>query len=224
MSQETKEPQYKVCLDIRDREGMTQLGLMSNQYWHDDPKRLAFVLSRYKFVAKMLGGKKRVLEVGCGDGFASRIVRQEVGHLTALDFDPVFIDDAGKQNTHRWGISFGVHDILQSPVDGSFDAAYSLDVLEHILPSDEQLYMEHITAAITDHGVMIVGSPSLESQAYASDVSKVGHVNCKKAPELKALMERYFYNVFVFSMNDEVIHTGHSAMAHYLIAVGCTKK
>lgn len=224
MASKTKEPQYQTCLDIRDEIGMAELGLMSNQYWYDDPKRLAFVLSRYKFVAKMLSGKNRVLEVGCGDGFASRIVRQEVGHLTALDFDPLFIEDAAKQNVTRWPIKFGVHDILQSPVEGSYDAAYSMDVLEHILPSDEHVYMKHITTALTNHAVMVVGSPSLESQAYASEVSKAGHVNCKTAPDLKALMEQYFQNVFIFSMNDEVIHTGHTAMAHYLMAVGCTKK
>jgi hypothetical protein len=36
-------------------------------------------------------------------------------------------------------------------------------------------------------------------------------------------MERYFHAVFLFSMNDEVVHTGFAPMAHYLIAV-CTGK
>ena len=66
----------------------------------------------------------------------------------------------------------------------------------------------------------IIGMPSLESQAYASPASKAGHVNCKSMPELRELMLRYFHNVFMFSMNDEVVHTGHHKMAHYLWAVG----
>jgi hypothetical protein len=32
-------------------------------------------------------------------------------------------------------------------------------------------------------------------------------------------MERHFRTVFIFSMNDEVVHTGFSPMAHYLLAV-----
>ena len=40
-------------------------------------------------------------------------------------------------------------------------------------------------------------------------------------PDLKALMQRFFRNVFMFSMNDEVIHTGHHKMAHYLMALCC---
>ena len=32
-------------------------------------------------------------------------------------------------------------------------------------------------------------------------------------------MQRYFHDVFMFSMNDEVVHTGFHAMAHYLFAL-----
>ena len=41
----------------------------------------------------MLSGRNHVLEVGCGDAFGTRIVQAEVGKLTAIDFDPVFIED-----------------------------------------------------------------------------------------------------------------------------------
>ena len=33
------------------------------------------------------------------------------------------------------------------------------------------------------------------------------------------ILEKYFKNVFLFSMNDEVVHTGFSKMAHYLICL-----
>ena len=45
----TKEEQYSYLLDLEER----KLGLMMNRVWDNDPKRLAFVLSRYKFVSKM---------------------------------------------------------------------------------------------------------------------------------------------------------------------------
>ena len=38
---------------------------------------MAFVLSRYKFLAKMLNDKTNVLEVGCGDGFGAPIIAQK---------------------------------------------------------------------------------------------------------------------------------------------------
>ena len=71
---------------------------------------------------------------------------------------------------------------------------------------------------------MIIGIPSLESQVHASPQSKEGHVNCKSGKDLKRLLERFFYNVFLFSMNDEVVHTGFYPMAHYLLAVCATQR
>jgi len=32
-------------------------------------------------------------------------------------------------------------------------------------------------------------------------------------------MQRFFHNMFMFSMNDEVVHTGYHAMAHYNLAL-----
>ena len=83
----------KTSLEVSHRIGETRLGVLKNWEWHDDPRRLAISLSRYKFVAKMFKGRESVLEVGCGDGFCAPIVRQEVKRLTITDFDPVYIDD-----------------------------------------------------------------------------------------------------------------------------------
>lgn len=217
----TVEPQYERCLEVSEQSGRTKLGLMSNQVWHDDPRRLAFVLARYKFCSKMLSGMSRVLEVGCADAFATRIVAQEVGSITAVDFDPVFIEDVTGRMDPRWPIDARVHDVLQGPVEGIFDAAYAIDVLEHIPADKEDLFIGNVVKSLTDVGVLLVGIPSLQSQAYASPPSKAGHVNCKDAPGLRATMGRHFRNVFIFSMNDEVVHTGFYPMAHYLFALCC---
>lgn len=224
MTQRTKEVQYNELLKVRDEIGTASLGLMMNQVWHDDPRRLAFVLARYKFVAKMLSGKQKVAELGCGDAFGSRIVKQEVAELHVYDFDPLFLDDVEKRNVERWKLHPHLHDILDGPLkEAPFDAIYSLDVLEHIAEASEHLYVKHLKQSLVDHGILIVGMPSLESQSHASPQSKVGHVNCKSGKVLKSVLEKDFHNVLLFSMNDEVVHTGFSPMAHYLLAI-CTGK
>ncbi len=220
----TKEPQYQVLLDTRAAKGLTSLGLMNNQVWQDDPRRLCFTLARYKFVAKMLSGRQRVLEVGCGDAFGSRIVQQEVRELTVVDFDPVFIADIEARQDTDWPLKAVVHDMVTGPFAGRFEAIYCLDVLEHIRPEDERAFLDHMMVSLEPTGIVIVGMPSLESQPYASPISLSGHVNCKTGPALKRVLGSYFHTVLLFSMNDEVVHTGLSAMAHYLIAVCCTRR
>lgn len=219
----TREPQYQICLDIRDHRGLSQFGLMSNQVWQDDPRRLAFLFARYKFVSKMFSGMENVLEVGCADAFATRIVAQEVKRVIAIDFDPVFVRDAVSHLDDRWQIDIRVHDILYGPLEGSFDGVYSLDVLEHIPKDKEDLFIANIVHSLNDKGVLIVGTPSLQSQTYASPPSRQGHINCKDALMLRDLLSRFFHNIFIFSMNDEIVHTGFYPMAHYLIALCCLK-
>jgi len=220
----TQEKQYGVCLDYFEERGLEQFGLMSSQAWYDDPKRLTFTLSRYKFAARMLSGCKDVLEVGCADAFGTRIVLQETGKVTATDFDPLFIEDAKKRSVGKWQFECVLHDMLSGPMPGAFDGVYALDVLEHIDPEVEDTFLRNMIAPLSEHGICVLGMPSLESQAYASEISKRGHVNCKSLPDFKAVMQRYFHNVFMFCMNDEVVHTGYHKMAHYLFAVSCGKK
>jgi 2-polyprenyl-3-methyl-5-hydroxy-6-metoxy-1,4-benzoquinol methylase len=221
MARREGEQQYEEVVAEMRRRGPEKLGLMSGWGWYDDPKRLAFTLSRYKFVSKMLTGLERVLEVGCGDGFGSRVVAQAVGHLTAVDFDSELLESAASIASDRYPIEFRRHDMLKGPVEGRFDGLYSMDVLEHIDPKDEGQFLSNLVAPLEGSGVCIIGTPSLESQAYASKFSKMGHVNCKAQVDLKRTMEAYFANVFMFSMNDEVVHTGYDKMSHYNLALCC---
>ncbi len=217
----TKEPQYNELFEVEARWGRSKLGIMTNQSWNEDPKRLVFTLSRYKFVAKMLSGCSNVLEVGCADAFGSRIVKQEIGALTVSDFDPIFIEDVESRMSENWPMKTLLHDFLLSPTEEKFDAAFAMDVLEHINSESEDIFISNVKNSLSNTGVLIVGMPSTESQKYASKASKLGHVNCKTAEELKETMQRHFQNVFIFSMNDEVVHTGFSRMSNYLIAL-CT--
>ena len=217
----TKEPQYDIVFDVEKKHGRTKFGIMANESWNQDPRRTLFTLARYKFVAKMLSGRKQVLEIGCADAFGTRLVQQEVGNVTAVDFDPIFIADAQARLDPAWPMDCRVHDMLAGPVVGTFEAIYCLDVLEHIVPAHENIFMTNLVDSLAPVGVAIIGMPSLESQIHASPQSKAGHVNCKSGKSLKSFLENYFNNVFVFSMNDEIVHTGYYPMAHYLLAL-CT--
>jgi 2-polyprenyl-3-methyl-5-hydroxy-6-metoxy-1,4-benzoquinol methylase len=222
----TKEPQYNALLHLARASGLETLGLMTNQVWHDDPKRLVFTLARYKFVSKMFDGYKKVLEVGCGDGFGSKIVKQTVDEIYLSDFDPLFVDYVNNSDTRKWVSEAFIYDGITglTPSFAPFDGIYSLDVLEHIPKEHEAMFISNIISGLSSTGSLLIGMPSLESQPYASHQSKIGHVNCKTGSDLKSMLSNYFSNVFIFSMNDEVVHTGFEKMSHYLFALCCMPK
>lgn len=183
------------------------LGQMNSETWERDPRKLGIMLARYKFVAKMLSGIDRVAEIGCGDGFGSRVVEQEVGSVRLTD---------ANQNT-----TYTRHDIVEAALPVLYDAVYLLDVLEHIDVANENRALTNIARSLKQNGVCIIGMPSLESQDYASPISSAGHINCKSGADLVDTVRNHFHNVFLFSMSDEVVHTGFAKMAHYLLVVCC---
>jgi hypothetical protein len=218
---EAHEQRAERALRLKNEIGLASLGLVTNEIWHEDPRRLVFLLSRYKFVAKMLKGRKSVGEVGCGDAFGTRIVLQEVEQVTAYDADPHLIEDVRRRRSERWPIDAYVHDIVLDALPHKHDAIYSLDMLGRMLGDDEHAYLANLRGSLQDDGVLIIGTPSAESQVHATLRGGAGQLNCKSGVELKALLERYFTRVFLFSMNDEVVHTGFHPMAHYLFVI-CT--
>ena len=210
-----REPQYASCFQAAP----VTLGPMLSQVWRDDPRRLGFVLARYKVAAKLFSGLANVAEIGCGDGFASRIVQQAVDTLTLYDFDPLFVKAAQAQGmaARRW-------DITLSALPHKYDGVYALDVFEHISPSCEEKTLDNLAKSLHATGALLIGSPSLESQRYASTQSKAGHVNCKSGEELRTLLKKHFTNVFMLGQNDETVHLGFLPMCHYLFALAVGPK
>ncbi len=216
------ESQYQILDQDISKSGLAQFGPMASFTWNSDPKRLLFVLSRYKFTAKVLEGCNNVIEVGCGDGFAARIVRQHVSNLLITDIDPVMVQHAAQTQSKNFPVLVELHDFGEKPLNKpgfEFDGAYLLDVLEHIPRSKEKYFLENLKKSVSKKAKIVIGMPSIESQVYASAGSKAGHINCKTKEELHDTLLPIFNSVTCFSMNDEVVHTGFSRMANYIFAV-----
>jgi 2-polyprenyl-3-methyl-5-hydroxy-6-metoxy-1,4-benzoquinol methylase len=185
----------------------------------NDPKRLAFVLSRYKFAAGMLGKGRKVLELGCSEGIGAPILSEFARSYTGIDLDAPAIE-AARANFGRKDRRFLAGDFLDKRL-GRFDAVVSLDVIEHIHLRYEPLFFSAVLKNLEPDGVCVIGTPNKTSEAYASELSREGHVNVYDAERLTAAMRLRFRNVFLLGLNDEVVHTGFAPMTHYLAAVGC---
>jgi len=173
-----------------------------------DPKHLCFVLSRYKFCSKLLSGKEKVLEIGCGDGIGIPIMAQSVKQLHCIDWDDRNIQGNRRRLFMLKNVTYEYLDITEQKPKGVYDAALSIDVLEHIEPSNENAFFTNICQSLSPSGVLILGTPNKNASAYATKRSDIQHINLKTAEEFHQIAGKYFLNCFIFSMNDEVVHTG----------------
>jgi len=198
------------------------LGRHVSYWFRNSPRRALHYLSYYKFAARMIGAHKRVLDLGCGEGLGTWILAAECGFARGVDLDENAIAIA-QSNWTGERAEFLCQDALEL-VPEPWDAVTNFDFVEHILPSHMDEYWSGLTNNLAPEGIAIIGTPNLTSQQYASPVSKLGHVNVYSGERLEEELSRYFTHVFLFAANDEVVHTGFSPMAHYLIAVGVKKR
>lgn len=209
-----------------ENESMVSKPFKLGDHWtynfRHDPKRLAFVLSRYKFAAKMGGKGGSVLELGCGEGIGAPILAEYASTYTGVDLDDSAILTA-RENFHSNRFTY-LYDDFMGKTFGSFQTVVSLDVVEHIYQEHEPVYFETLYHNLAHNGIAIVGTPNVTAAPYASEASNLGHVNLFSQKRLKETLEHYFHHVFPFGINDEVMHTGYESMAHYLICVACNKK
>ena len=213
---------YRESTDFQFAVPEIPLGPWTSYSLVHDPKHLAFVLARYKFVAKMLHGRGRVMEIGSGDGIGLPLVAQAVGHVYAVDWDRRLLEGNARRLQHLTNVTYVAADLNREAPDISVDAAYWVDVIEHLDAATEPIVLDHIVSCLPDDGVLVTGTPNKTAAQYASPQSERAPINLKTMDELRSLMQRYFRNVFMFGMNDEVLHTGYAPMCHYIwaLAVG----
>jgi len=189
-------------------------------YWFErSPRRALHYAAYYTFAARLIGSGRRVLDLGCSEGLGTWILARHCGEARGVDLDREALE-AARANWTGPSIAFLEADLLGLEAE-PWDAVVSFDTVEHIDPARAEDFFRTLGASLAPGGVAVVGTPSLEGQAFASAVSRAGHINLYDFERLEASMARQFRHVFMFCANDEVVHTGYPRLAHYLIAVGC---
>lgn len=186
------------------------------------PRRLLHLLSYYKFAARMIGPGARIMDVGCSEGFGTIILAENAKECLGLDIDASAIEHANATIASK-NLSFHCADALEKPF-GTFDAITNFDVIEHIFPQHADHFIATLAASLDSAGLLIVGTPNVTSDQYASAHTKAGHVNLYSQESLRAALAPHFMRVFMFSANDEMVHTGFGPMAHYVIGMGVVPK
>lgn len=204
-----------------------EIGPYSSYQFLNSRRHLLYTIARYKFAMKIIGENKRILDLGCNDGFGTYFLGEFASKLVGVDFDEKAISWAKKQKSLS-NIEFKCENFFKKEYwninEKKFDAIVSFDVIEHIYPQNENEFMNTVIKNLEHNGIFIIGTPSLEANQYSKENISGAHVNLYTGETLNKMLNKYFNNVFMFTQNDEIIHTGHFRMANYLLAVCCYKK
>jgi len=182
-----------------------------------NPLMAAVKLARYKFPARLIAPEDRVLDLGCGNGYGAYFYATVAREVIGLDLH-ADLEGAAERGLARDNLTLVKGDILDLPSEvagATFDVVVAVDVIEHFYRDDGERIVADYSERLSDRGMMILGTPNRGSGAYRSEASRRVHMHEYEPEELRTLCDRHFKRTLLFSMNDEVVHTGFAKMAWF---------
>jgi 2-polyprenyl-3-methyl-5-hydroxy-6-metoxy-1,4-benzoquinol methylase len=111
-------------------------------------------LMRYEFVVRESG--KKVLDVGCGYGYGSKMLHDSGRDVTSIDVSPEAIEYARKKYP---GPNYIVTDGNTLPFDdGTFDSVVAFEVLEHM--PDPERFVPEARRVLKPGGTLFISTPN----------------------------------------------------------------
>jgi 2-polyprenyl-3-methyl-5-hydroxy-6-metoxy-1,4-benzoquinol methylase len=196
-------------------------GKMGDQNWMlKNPLMTTIKLSRFKFASKLISKKDSLLDIGCGQGLSSIFFSDYCKYVYGVDLLSDFL------HHDRKNIKFIKKNIFQLKKNNfkhKINLITLIDFIEHFNKSQGSLILSKCSKLLEKKGgTLIVGTPSVYSSEYRSKRSRIQHIHEYDGMELKDLCSKYFNRTFLFSMNDEVVHTGFYKLAWFNFVV-CVK-
>jgi len=210
---------------FRDETGQIRplLDIVEGITYRQDPLDFFILLARYKFAARLLEPSDTVLEIGCGHGLGSVMLSKFARAVTGVDIDSRLVEYCRETYRGIKNLTFEVADARQlTPLGQRFDTVVCLDVIEHFNQEEGQVVIQSLVRVLNERGMLIIGTPNVRSQEFASQRRKSTHLFEYDYGTFKALLSRAFRRALVFSMTDEVVSTGFSQLAWYFMGV-CIK-
>lgn len=131
-------------------------------------------IKEYTTLIRWLDSKpgERILDIGCGDGYFSRLIADQGAYVVGIDINLPMLDVAEKKNrTERTEFHTMNAEELGFP-DASFDKIVSFCVIEHF--DDDNRVLKHASRLLKPGGVMVFSADSL-SHAGIRDHERAAH-------------------------------------------------
>ena len=154
-------------------------GEMWYEHWH-----------RYHFLLPVVAGR-RVLDVACGDGYGSALMRRSAAAVHGVDISGEAIAHARRMSSADAQLAFTEASCTALPLaDGSVDVVVSFETIEHI--DTQAAFLDEVRRVLSPEGLFIVSSPNKAEYSDRRGFANAFHVRELYRDELEALLAPRF--------------------------------
>ena len=167
-----------------------------------DPQHYAWHVARYRFALPFVVGK-RVMDIGCGEGYGAALLAPVAREVVAVDYSPAAVRHA-QETYRRDNLRFEVGDATAlDPRLGQFDVVVCMEVIEHLV--NDQPLLSAAWAALRPGGRLILSTPNADVDLLFESVTGHEHyeyhVNMLSPRELRRRVRRYFGSVALYGQS-----------------------
>ena len=149
-------------------------------------------LVAYRYAASLVAGK-RVLDAGCGEGFATQTLADTARHVVGADYHSESIETA-RARWQRRDLEFRVLDLAAATPDDTFDVVLSFQVIEHI--PDDHGFVAKLSRWLVPGGTLMLTVPN-KARSFSENPC---HIHEYTADELERLLRTAFAEVKVLGV------------------------
>ncbi|MFH0790334.1 MAG: class I SAM-dependent methyltransferase [Candidatus Omnitrophota bacterium] len=165
-------------------------------------------LKPYEFLRNNSAAGKKILEVGCGDGYGCAYLACAADKVVGLDYEKDVVS-AAQAKYKAPNLSFVCMDAARLQFeDGAFDVVCSFQVIEHILEDRLPRYLSEIKRVLKTGGKFYLSTLNLEHamKPHAAYKKNPAHRKEFNARELKDLLSGVFPGFKIYGLNLSLKH------------------
>lgn len=150
----------------------------------------------YAFACDALRGARRVLEVGCGEGYGASLLARSFDHVHCVDIGRDVLERA-QAATSAANVAFSRYDGVRLPFpDRSFDGLVSFQVIEHV--ADPAAFASELARVLKPAASAVLTTPSRTYRLAPGQAPwNRFHLREYTAAEFESVLRRAFDSVVV---------------------------
>lgn len=164
---------------------------------------------KMRSVLELIGKNKKVIDLGCGDGFMMERIRSAGNSVDGVEICTAAVGSARKKGFTVYDLNLN-HDWAKE-IPAKYDVAFGGEIIEHIFDTDK--FLKNIKEVLKPKGALILTTPNLaslgrklllllglnphiENTARATDA---GHIRYFIRQTLKALLTENKFRVLTMT-------------------------